>query len=120
LPFFIPFLRNTVSRNRFSKSSGNIISILPIFYLKSHNTLITLYGFPQKQVGRIEQLRQEQIAAKEDEGSTEPKKGFVKFSVDESSCQKSVDTTTIREHEGLNGKTPAEACGITVEGKTNG
>ena len=23
----------------------------------------------------------------------------------------------IREHEGLNGRTPAEACGITVEGK---
>jgi len=23
----------------------------------------------------------------------------------------------IREHEGLNGKTPAEACGIAVEGK---
>lgn len=23
----------------------------------------------------------------------------------------------IREHEALNGKTPAEACGITVEGK---
>ena len=23
----------------------------------------------------------------------------------------------IREHEGLKGKTPAEACGITVEGK---
>jgi putative transposase len=23
----------------------------------------------------------------------------------------------IREHEGLNGKTPAEACGITVKGK---
>lgn len=23
----------------------------------------------------------------------------------------------IRPHEGLNGKTPAEACGITVEGK---
>jgi len=23
----------------------------------------------------------------------------------------------IREHEGLEGKTPAEACGITVEGK---
>jgi putative transposase len=23
----------------------------------------------------------------------------------------------IREHEGLNGKTPAEACGITIEGK---
>jgi len=23
----------------------------------------------------------------------------------------------IREHEGLNGKTPAEACGIKVEGK---
>jgi len=23
----------------------------------------------------------------------------------------------IREHEGLNGKTPAEACGITVEGR---
>jgi putative transposase len=23
----------------------------------------------------------------------------------------------IREHEGLNGKTPAEACGITLEGE---
>lgn len=23
----------------------------------------------------------------------------------------------IREHEGLNGKTPAEACGIIIEGK---
>jgi putative transposase len=23
----------------------------------------------------------------------------------------------IREHEGLNGKTPAEACGIKIEGK---
>jgi len=23
----------------------------------------------------------------------------------------------IREHEGLNGKTPAEACGITIKGK---
>ena len=23
----------------------------------------------------------------------------------------------IREHEGLDGKTPAEACGITIEGK---
>jgi len=26
----------------------------------------------------------------------------------------------IREHEGLKGKTPAEACGITVEGKKKG
>jgi len=26
----------------------------------------------------------------------------------------------IRPHQGLKGKTPAEACGITVEGKTSG
>ncbi len=32
-------------------------------------------------------------------------------------CKKSSDGLKIREHEGLNGKTPSEACGIEIKGK---